>query len=57
MIENDVLVFTLNNEKWGEALFDVKQICLTTVGIISFRVFLKNIDGGNIEKKEVCIMS
>ena len=56
VITNDVLVFKLNNEKWGEALFDVKQICLTTVGIESFRILLKDIDGRNIERQDVCIM-
>ena len=54
--ENDAFIFKLSLAKWDAAVFDLKKICLTTVGIESFRIILKDVDMRNILKENVCIL-
>ena len=56
VIANDVLEFKLSLSKWGGALFDVRQICLTTNGIESLRILGKDAGGRNILRENVCTM-
>ena len=51
---NDVLVYSLNTTKWGNASFDLIDICLETTGIESFRIIANDGEGNNVFRTTVC---
>ena len=46
----------LNMTKWGNASFDLLDICLETVGIESFRIVVNNDEGINLMRPTVCMI-
>ena len=51
---NDVLVYSLNTTKWGNASFDLIDICLETIGIEDFRIIGNDEEGRNLFRPTVC---